>query len=93
MFYNPLEEFGVVFILRLNRSLPFYGFYGESCHWRRGHPEVELCCSPQVHLLVFFCILYVFWKLQYKPAALVMMTRINTEAMTSPPEIEISIIE
>ena len=57
--FKRIEGLGYIFILRLNRSLPFYGFYEESCYWRRGHLVVELSGSssswPKVHsaLLIF----------------------------------------
>ena len=40
-----------------DRSLP-EGFYGESCHWRRGHLEVEVCCSPPVDLLYLYSLYF-----------------------------------
>ena len=50
--FKRIEGLGYIFILRLNRSLPFYVFYGESCHWRRGHLVVELSDSQMSLLLV-----------------------------------------
>ena len=50
--FKRIEGLGYVFILRLKSSLPFYGFYEESCQWRRGHLVVELSDSQMSLLLV-----------------------------------------